>query len=508
MPLFKPETFGATTFYILWVPRRKYDTSGIGLYIENPTATVSGSYGGQGTAATGFYTDKKPESSPTFISGIDTNSGSVTEQEKCWGTIGFPDKGKQQREYNESNSESEGEAEARELGLEFRRSYARYLRFKRDLAENIINLDEWLLCNGEQKEEEIMSVACLFIFPRMKEPLSLLPMITVQSSAWTSPKSSNRLQPSASSIINDYKLVLLFFREHRVTAEPSFGSASSCPISMDNIIADVESLYRLRYLSGVALAAIVYDHLLTLNDELLTIWANPNRDFLQKLMFLINRYYTEAMVMYVVYVTSGLATLDDAACRRFIWVFALTAIVFIAITHFFITLRIYHSWDKRKRMAVILLVAFTTFIPAAAVLAIISAVHVQSVVYCELLLRTCRIPDIPSTFPYMMGTLLGFDLFIIILALFNAFERPHRTHADVIDALHRDGARLFFQCPQIEIVMRLVCLIMSIVGLPADCFGVLNVMWTLTAIISSRIHLRVEELKSSTIGWGSSLVVI
>ncbi|KAJ3729511.1 hypothetical protein C8R42DRAFT_652186 [Lentinula raphanica] len=275
-----------------------------------------------------------------------------------------------------------------------------------------------------------------------------------------------------------------------------------------SLTADIQSLYRLRYLSGVALAVIVYDHLLTLDEEFSTIWASKSRDYLQKLMFVANRYYTEAMVMYVVYVSSGSANLDNEVspiarvCRQFIWVFALTSTLFTAITHFFITLRLYHSWDKRKRMAVILVAAFVAFISAAAALAIMSAFQVQSVIYYVPFLKVCRIPDIPGTFPYMMGTLLGFDLFIILLALFNAFERPHKTHADVLDALHRDGARLFL------VIMRLVCLVMSIVAMPADCFGILNVMWTLTAIISSRIHLRVEGLKFATLGWARTSVLV
>ncbi|KAJ3824756.1 hypothetical protein F5880DRAFT_1611714 [Lentinula raphanica] len=289
-----------------------------------------------------------------------------------------------------------------------------------------------------------------------------------------------------------------------------------------SLTADIQSLYRLRYLSGVALAVIVYDHLLTLDEEFSTIWASKSRDYLQKLMFVANRYYTEAMVMYVVYVSSGSANLDNEvspiakvsidvktdapypSCRQFIWVFALTSTLFTAITHFFITLRLYHSWDKRKRMAVILVAAFVAFISAAAALAIMSAFQVQSVIYYVPFLKVCRIPDIPGTFPYMMGTLLGFDLFIILLALFNAFERPHKTHADVLDALHRDGARLFLAV----FLMRLVCLVMSIVAMPADCFGILNVMWTLTAIISSRIHLRVEGLKFATLGWARTSVLV
>ncbi|KAJ3921965.1 hypothetical protein F5877DRAFT_75721 [Lentinula edodes] len=268
---------------------------------------------------------------------------------------------------------------------------------------------------------------------------------------------------------------------------------------MTDSIEDLESLYRLRYLSGVALSVMVYDHLLTLNEEFSNIWAAPNRDYFQKLMFVINRYYTEAMVMYVVYVCSGLADLDDALIsvlpNRADW-YTEAAV--------FITLRVYHSWDKRKRVAIILLVAFIIFMAAAAALAVISAVDVQPAIHFVSFLKACMVPDIPITFPFMMGTLLGFDLFIILVAFFNAFETPHKTHADVLDTLHRDGARSFVAI----FLLRLGCLIVSVIGMPADCFGALSVMWTLTAIISSRIHLRVEGLKFTTLAFGSSFLVI
>ncbi|KAJ3815073.1 hypothetical protein F5876DRAFT_72330 [Lentinula aff. lateritia] len=286
---------------------------------------------------------------------------------------------------------------------------------------------------------------------------------------------------------------------------------------MADSIEDLESLYRLKYLSGVALSVMVYDHLLTLNEEFSNIWAAPNRDYFQKLMFVINRYYTEAMVMYVVYVV-----VDSSGFSLSLQQYSPPPLT----TAVFITLRVYHSWDKRKQVAIILLVAFIIFMAAAAALAVLSAVNVQPAIHFVSFLKACEVPDIPITFPFMMGTLLGFDLFIILVAFFNAFERPHKTHADVLDTLHRDGARSFVvsgQAPYSKylcssagqyreikaiFLLRLGCLIVSVVGLPADCFGALSVMWTLTAIISSRIHLRVEGLKFATLAFGSSFLVI
>ncbi|KAF8828062.1 hypothetical protein HHX47_DHR4000860 [Lentinula edodes] len=235
---------------------------------------------------------------------------------------------------------------------------------------------------------------------------------------------------------------------------------------MTDSIEDLESLYRLRYLSGVALSVMVYDHLLTLNEEFSNIWAAPNRDYFQKLMFVINRYYTEAMVMYVVYVCSGLANLDDALIsvlpNRADW-YTEAAV--------FITLRVYHSWDKRKRVAIILLVAFIIFMAAAAALAVISAVDVQPAIHFVSFLKACMVPDIPITFPFMMGTLLGFDLFIILVAFFNAFETPHKTHADVLDTLHRDGASAGeYRKIKAIFLLRLGCLIVSVIGMVSTAY--------------------------------------
>ncbi|KAJ4494527.1 hypothetical protein C8J55DRAFT_484295 [Lentinula edodes] len=253
---------------------------------------------------------------------------------------------------------------------------------------------------------------------------------------------------------------------------------------------------------------MVYDHLLTLNEEFSNIWAAPNRDYFQKLMFVINRYYTEAMVI-------GLANLDDAACRRFVWVFALTATIFTATTHLspnradwyteaavFITLRVYHSWDKRKRVAIILLVAFIIFMAAAAALAVISAVDVQPAIHFVSFLKACMVPDIPITFPFMMGT-LPFST--------HSKDRTRRMRMSWILSTEMELGHLYAgEYHEIKAIflLRLGCLIVSVVGMPADCFGALSVMWTLTAIISSRIHLRVEGLKFTTLAFGSSFLVI
>jgi hypothetical protein len=73
----------------------------------------------------------------------------------------------------------------------------------------------------------------------------------------------------------------------------------------------------------------------------------------------------------------------------------------------------------------------------------------------------CTIGQKPWALAYMLGALVCevvvlssiteltnsqqtmFDLFIIVVTVVNALDRPHQKQADVITALQRDGALMF-----------------------------------------------------------------
>ncbi|KAK7457839.1 hypothetical protein VKT23_010183 [Stygiomarasmius scandens] len=94
-------------------------------------------------------------------------------------------------------------------------------------------------------------------------------------------------------------------------------------------------------------------------------------------------------------------------------------------------------------MTVILFLGFSISFSAATILAILTVIKVQPVTHFFPIVNTCGFLEIPRTLPYLLGSLLLFDMFLIVMAVFNALETPHDTHAEVIDRLHRDGARLF-----------------------------------------------------------------
>ncbi|KAJ7149196.1 hypothetical protein C8R43DRAFT_1128565 [Mycena crocata] len=289
----------------------------------------------------------------------------------------------------------------------------------------------------------------------------------------------------------------------------------------------VEEALGVKYFSAVAFVILVYDHLLSIDSERRTIWANENAHWHSRLTFFINRYSTEAVIGYVVYGKQRTLEISDGhswwlypdsgdwdkfdsghsgvslrervpgslmssyrSCRRFIWLFGMASVVFGAISHFVIILRIYALWDRRKKVAQILITVFVVCISTTTILGIFCAIQLQSRVFYVESLRTCAFGTKPVVLSVMLGVLSCFDLFIVVVTVCNALERPHLTNIEVVSALQIDGLKYFAAI----FALRLADLIFSIYRSPAECFIAITLVWALCSIINSQLHMRLEQL--------------
>ncbi|KAI3615620.1 hypothetical protein WG66_011942 [Moniliophthora roreri] len=153
-------------------------------------------------------------------------------------------------------------------------------------------------------------------------------------------------------------------------------------------------------------------------------------------------------------------------------------------------------------MTIILTGGSAIFISGVAVLAVLAAIEVQPVTFFIPIFSVCTFFKIPIKLQVLLGILASFDFFLIILAVYNALDRPHKTNSEVIDSLHLDGAKLFVAL----IALRLASMVVSIIGSPAECFSVMCLVFALNSIIVSRMHLRLEGLRFLTIGFGKSFL--
>ncbi|KAJ7278798.1 hypothetical protein C8J57DRAFT_1304557 [Mycena rebaudengoi] len=252
------------------------------------------------------------------------------------------------------------------------------------------------------------------------------------------------------------------------------------------------SVFAARYVSAIGVATIYYDHLLTLGDELRLIWFNSAAGIGNRLGFIINRYISEATTIFVAYMLSGSSTgLTTETCKIFIYIFGTSSTIFVAISHFIIVGRLYTLWDRRKRIKWILAVALGTSMSISMAFSILAAHQAQSFLKYNPFIRMCTFSHKPWALQYSLASLTVLDLFIIVMTVFNALDKPYQRQADVMISLQNDGARIFVCL----FLLRLISLIMSIVGDPDNCFVTLIMVWTMSSVATSRLQLRVEALR-------------
>uniref|UniRef100_A0A0W0G310 DUF6533 domain-containing protein n=1 Tax=Moniliophthora roreri TaxID=221103 RepID=A0A0W0G310_MONRR len=303
----------------------------------------------------------------------------------------------------------------------------------------------------------------------------------------------------------------------------------------------LHTLVTARYITIASLVCLVYDHIQTLHIEFKNVWTNKQHKNWYKLSFVVNRYLSEAVVAYV------RPRLKSRQCGvRLHKLFPkkpLTKSLFkmsticlgihynsyrsrcgvamkdASLSPVFINLRVYRTWETRKHMTIILTGGSAIFISGVAVLAVLAAIEVQPVTFFIPIFSVCTFFKIPIKLQVLLGILASFDFFLIILAVYNALDRPHKTNSEVIDSLHLDGAKLCFLASlwhlsyififvayKALIALRLASMVVSIIGSPAECFSVMCLVFALNSIIVSRMHLRLEGLRFLTIGFGKSFL--
>ncbi|CAL1697812.1 unnamed protein product [Somion occarium] len=238
---------------------------------------------------------------------------------------------------------------------------------------------------------------------------------------------------------------------------------SSFPIDPKAIAVIVHSLWAARYLSVVGLVALLYDHFLTLKDEIQLIWFSPSWGVI-KWAFLYNRYVVEISLILAAYVQAGFApSLSDL---RYL------AVVSMAFSNFVMVIQIYTA----------------TVICAALTL---QEVHATIVHLPIAGMNTCGLSKKP---PFLIGVWAGmtaFDVFILLLTLGNSLDRPHRQHIGVLSTLYRDGAIFFTALLSLRVMN-------FILGIIADTSQILIgsfFSWAMVSVTLSRLILRIEALK-------------
>ncbi|KAK0447689.1 hypothetical protein EV421DRAFT_1926781 [Armillaria borealis] len=277
-----------------------------------------------------------------------------------------------------------------------------------------------------------------------------------------------------------------------------------------------------KYTPPAAAILILWDHCLTLDEEVATMWRSFNGHTLTKIVYIMNRYFTEVVMLYTSYVLSGLRgnSADTVSawcfrncytdanvitrselcthCAKMVWLFTISATVLAGILQFFITLRVYRLWDHRQTIRKTLLAVFLTCITGVVTLSVKTVlIALRSLVQLPLSVEICAVDKVPETMAYVMGIMLAFNLFVICITIYNALEIPRRSENEIFETLRRDGARIYL----LVSLLWMLLLTASVTVRMRSFFSILMLVWSLMANIASRMHLRIENLGLSVTGY-------
>ncbi|PBK58788.1 hypothetical protein ARMSODRAFT_967447 [Armillaria solidipes] len=253
-----------------------------------------------------------------------------------------------------------------------------------------------------------------------------------------------------------------------------------------------------KYTPPAGIALLLWDHCLTFDEEVTMMWASFKGPILPKVIYVMNRYFTEAVLLYTAYVFTRLrGPAANKDCATVFWLIPMSTTFLAGILQFLIMLRAYRLWDHKQTMRRVLLVVFVACMTGSLVLCVRMVLTLlETHVVLNPRGAICSVPEVPKTTPFLMGILLLFNLFVISVSFYNALEEPRRRESEVFNSLRRDGVKVYF-APflSLSLVLWVLLLITSLFAEMPVYFPILILAWSVAANLTSRMHLRIESLR-------------
>ncbi|KAI0733910.1 hypothetical protein C8Q72DRAFT_501193 [Fomitopsis betulina] len=259
-------------------------------------------------------------------------------------------------------------------------------------------------------------------------------------------------------------------------------------MSTQSDLVTIEIVLATRYLSAVALALSLYDHAITFPTEVQLFWSQPWSASHALVVF--STYFVQACCLVIAY------TFGDS---RSTLSYKVNVIIFIGTfatmgggcQEVALLLRVYALWDNRKKVKHALLFGFAVCYGFSLASAIVTMAQLAGGIRCNVDLRTCVLPEKAKYIAGVWGGMAAYDLYVLILAVLNAFNRPRRRDTEILDRLRRDGILTFL----LLFASHLVKLLPSILANASATFLLPVLTWAIDTRLVYRLFIKVGAVE-------------
>ncbi|EJU04512.1 hypothetical protein DACRYDRAFT_21024 [Dacryopinax primogenitus] len=252
---------------------------------------------------------------------------------------------------------------------------------------------------------------------------------------------------------------------------------------------DVANAFATSYIEAAAMTALIYDHLLTLAEEIELIWKSSFS--LVKILFLINRYSVLGVMLVQTWSMAGYATgLNDHVCRNLF--FAVSTWQLIAgggISPFLLFLRVWSIYGRTRTVQVVVGGLCAANFIAILISATLNIWILLGNIYYAPQINRCVCTQRPEYVWVIWVTPLIYETVIFGMIAYKTWTHMREDiQTPIITALWQDGILYF----TVLVAVRLYTILAWIVAPPSLFFmGIYLMLATITTMASRTIlHLR------------------
>ncbi|KAH8119517.1 hypothetical protein DFH11DRAFT_450961 [Phellopilus nigrolimitatus] len=299
-------------------------------------------------------------------------------------------------------------------------------------------------------------------------------------------------------------------------------SDTAAAMEQELLIQGVHDSIATRYVTAVGLVFMLYDHLLTFQDEVNLVWtAKPS--FAKKL-FLLNRYVVPiSQVMTASFMNHfGESLLSDDDCKMFLCVTFILGILSVGCANVLVILRVITLWERDRRVVKLMGIGFLfCFTPTLCLTIIVLSKAYVGFVYVEhvhMCVSTVKAPELPGVWacsvrlfllisraPTSPATLVAcllsncslfrkmvFEVLVLACVVFNAIGRPRLQDTPLRRVLYRDGLFFFVFLS----TLRTINLIISIAARSTLILVSSYFVWSMTTLVLNHSLLDIQKVAS------------
>ncbi|KAJ7935849.1 hypothetical protein B0H13DRAFT_447408 [Mycena leptocephala] len=263
------------------------------------------------------------------------------------------------------------------------------------------------------------------------------------------------------------------------------------PGLLPGIIVALQNVVTTRYVSAAGFVLLIYDHLLTLGDEVEYIWSAPFT--LAKSVFLILRYMVPLFLLGETITRSGLAVIpmsDTVRVKPLLRTYA--GWFSITISNFLVLLRIWATLPRGHRYITWSL-AFFIFVQVASFGVTSWGVsNMIAVLFFDPAAGFCSFSSKPNVVGLWLPGIL-FEVVVFVTAWWNALDRPRTVGPDsnshISRVFFRDGVAYFV----ILFVLRVANAVLAIVAPVSLMFVGVYFIWASTTLTTSRLIINARR---------------